>query len=426
MYNSAVPPVKREPSGGSTTAQAIAGAVNAGELHPAEAVERALRALESRAELNAAITVCAEEALARARNGVSGPLAGVPLLVKDVFDTAGVRTTAGSRIYAERVPNATAPVVAALEAAGAIVVAKTGCDEFAWGVTGQNHFYGDTRNPVHPGRITGGSSSGNAAALAAAIAPLAVGSDTGGSVRMPAAGCEVVGFKPAHGVLSTAGMFPLCPSFDAPGPMARTVTDCALAYEVLTGAPLGGRDPHRLRVGVLTAMPRVRPEEPAPHDDRAVAFAARLERLGMRCEEVVLPAPEVDLWPIFFREAALSHRATFPARREEYGPTIRAKLDRAQHVEDRKVATAREGLARWRDRAGAEPDVDVLVSPTLGVRELPPSDVDELHVRVAFSAYTRVFNFLGWPAIAIGGAQFAGRDASLVFAAALAWEGAAG
>jgi aspartyl-tRNA(Asn)/glutamyl-tRNA(Gln) amidotransferase subunit A len=212
------------------TAREVARAVRAGELRQVETVEQALRALEAHAELNAVITLCAEEALARAREAVDGPLAGVPLLVKDVFDTAGIRTTAGSRIFAERVPRTSAATVRTLEAAGAIVVAKTNCDEFAWGVTGQNYFYGDCGNPRRPGRIAGGSSSGNAAGLAAGVAPLALGSDTGGSVRMPASCCEVGGMKPRLGALSTAGMFPLCPSFDTPGPMARTVADCALAY----------------------------------------------------------------------------------------------------------------------------------------------------------------------------------------------------
>ena len=231
------------------TAHEIVQAVRARELDAVEVVERALRELEAHGELNAFITVCAEQALERARGGVDGPLAGVPLLVKDVFDTAGIRTTAGSRIYAERVPDASAPAVLALEAAGAIVIGKTGCDEFAWGVTGQNAIYGDVRNPRRPGCITGGSSSGNAAALAAGIAPLALGSDTGGSVRMPAACCDVVGMKPRLGALPTDGMFPLCPSFDTPGPMARTVADCARCYEVLAGAPLRDRDPRYVAGG---------------------------------------------------------------------------------------------------------------------------------------------------------------------------------
>jgi aspartyl-tRNA(Asn)/glutamyl-tRNA(Gln) amidotransferase subunit A len=405
------------------TAHEIVQAVRARELDAVEVVELALRVLEAHGELNAFITVCAEQALERARGGVGGPLAGVPLLVKDVFDTAGIRTTAGSRIYAERVPDASAPAVLALEAAGAIVIGKTGCDEFAWGVTGQNAIYGDVRNPRHPGCITGGSSSGNAAALAAGIAPLALGSDTGGSLRMPAACCDVVGMKPRLGALPTNGMFPLCPSFDTPGPMARTVADCARCYEVIAGAPLRDRDPRSLRVGALTAMPALAPGGPAAdRDERALAFSAQLEELALRCEEVALPVPEADVWPVFYGEAAATHRATFPARRDEYGPIIRAKLDNAQQVSAQALQAGRQALAAWRATAQQEPDVDVIVCPTLGVDEIPAADVDELEIRVPFSAYTRAFSFLGWPAIAIGDVQFAAREPDVLFTVALAWE----
>ncbi|MBV9798110.1 MAG: amidase [Solirubrobacterales bacterium] len=417
------------------TAWEIARAVRSGELDPMDPIEQALAKIAERDDLNALITVCPEPALARARNAEPGPLAGVPLLVKDVIDTAGIRTTAGSKICADRVPAESAPAVRALEDAGAIVIGKTNCDEFAWGVTGQNTHYGDARNPKFPGRITGGSSSGNAAALAAGIAPLALGTDTGGSVRMPAGCCDVVGMKPRLGGVSTVGVFPLCPSFDTIGPMARTVKDCALCYEILARGPLdalagtqaGERDINGLRVGVLTGMPPLAPNEAAPeHDERALEFAARLEALGMRAQELALPVPAGDIWSVFYGEAAATHRDTFPARQDDYGPTIRAKLESAQHTGPNAVSAGRQTLEAWRDRARSEPAVDIIVCPTLGVREIPPSDVDELEIRVAFSAYTRVFSYLGWPAIAIGGVQLAAREETTLFAAALAWERAYG
>ena len=405
----------------------IARAVRARELDPVEPIEDALAAIAEHGELNALITVCADQALARARVGVDGPLAGVPLLVKDLFDTAGVRTTAGSRIYAERVPRASAAAVLALEMAGAIVIGKTNCDEFAWGVTGQNAHYGDVHNPGRPGCISGGSSSGNAAALAAGLAPLALGTDTGGSVRMPAGCCEVVGMKPRLGALSTAGVFPLCPSFDTVGPMARSVEDCALCYTALGGETVGERELRGLRVGVLTGFPALAPGTPAAErDERAFEFAARLEALGLRAQEVALPVPDADIWPVFYAEAAAIHRDTFPSRRDEYGPTMRAKLDAAQEIDPAAVSAGRQALAAWRACAAVEPAVDIIVCPTLGVREIPMIDVDELEVRVAFSAYTRVFSFLGWPAIAIGALQLAARDARVLFATALAWERAYG
>ncbi len=404
-----------------------ARAVRAGELDPVEPIKRALDAIDACRDLNALITVCPDQALARAHAGADGPLAGVPLLVKDVFDTAGVRTTLGSRIYADRVPASSASAVRALEAAGAIMVGKTNCDEFAWGVTGQNPFYGDARNPTLPGRITGGSSSGNAAALAAGLAPLALGTDTGGSARMPAGCCQVVGMKPRLGALPTAGVFPLCPSFDTVGPMARSVADCALCYGVLTGAPVGERGIVGLRVGVLTALPSLAPAGPTPQrDDRALPFAARLEGLGMRADEVTLPVPEADIWPVFYSEAAATHRHTFPARRAEYGPIVRAKLDNAQRVDPNAVRAGLRSLRSWRARAETDPAVDLLICPTLGVREIPFHNVDELEIRIAFSGYTRPFSYLGWPAIAIGGVQLGARDAGVLFAAALAWERAYG
>ena len=241
-----------------------AAAVAAGELSAEEVVAAALRRLAARPELNAVITMCEEEALAHARGGVSGRLAGVPLLVKDLIDTAGIRTTYASAIYRDHVPARSAPAVLALEAEGAIVVAKANADEFAWGTCGQNVHYGDTVNPRAPGRVAGGSSSGNAAALAAGMVPLALGTDTGGSVRMPAAACGVVGLKPAHGAVATEGVFPLAASFDTVGPMARSVADCALAYAVLTASEVPAPRLHGLRTGAdrcgrVPVQPRVSP-----------------------------------------------------------------------------------------------------------------------------------------------------------------------
>jgi Asp-tRNA(Asn)/Glu-tRNA(Gln) amidotransferase A subunit family amidase len=205
--------------------------------------------------------------------------------------------------------------------------------------------------------------------------------------------------------------------------MARAVTDCALAYSVLTGAPSTGDDVAGLRAGVLNALPPLAPDLVlTPRDERALALADQIEGLGIPCREVALPVPEANLWPVFYAEAAETHRRTFPAQREAYGPTIRAKLDGAQHVDPDALDAAYRALTVWRERAEREPDVDVFISPTLGVTEIPRADVDELEIRVPFSAYTRVFSFLGWPAIAIGGVQIAARQPGPMFAAALAWE----
>jgi len=408
------------------TAREIAAAVAARDLSAEESVRGALERIAAADHLNATITVCGDAALARARAGVTGRLAGVPLVVKDLIDTAGIRTTYASRVYTGHVPERTAPAVAALEAEGAIVVAKANADEFAWGVAGQNPHHGDVGNPLHPGRIAGGSSGGNAALLAVGAVPLALGTDTGGSLRMPAAACGVVGLKPALGAVPTAGVFPLAPSFDTVGPMAATVGDCALAHAILTGQPAPPpADLAGVRAGVLTAPPDVTgaAAEDA-RDPRADAVAELLRTLGAEVTEVVLPAPEADTWPVFYAEAAAAHAATFPSRAAEYGRTVRAKLEAAALTAEADVARAGRALTAWRAAARDVPGVDLVASPALGVTELPRAGVDELEVRLAVSAYTRPFSYLGWPAIAIGGLQLAARDARTLLAAALAAEAA--
>src|SRR5436853_4624041 len=158
---------------------------------------------------------------------------GIRLAVKDLFDTAGLTTTYGSAIFADHVPATTATAVARLEDAGYVDVGKTNLHEFAYGITSQNPHYGTVPNPSAPGRSAGGSSGGSAAALAAGLADAALGTDTGGSIRIPAAYCGVVGFKPTYGLVSLEGCWPLAPSYDHAGPMARTVSECVAMMEAL-------------------------------------------------------------------------------------------------------------------------------------------------------------------------------------------------
>jgi aspartyl-tRNA(Asn)/glutamyl-tRNA(Gln) amidotransferase subunit A len=405
------------------SAAEIAELVDRGELDPVAVVEEALERIAGDADLNAIMVTNGERAIGRARAGVSGRLAGVPLLVKDLIDTAGIRTTYASAIYRDHVPARSAPAVLALEAEGAIVIGKANADEFAWGVCGQNVHYGDTVNPRDPARVAGGSSSGNAAAVAAGLVALGLGTDTGGSLRMPAAACGVVGLKPAYGAVPVEGVFPLAASFDTVGPIARTVAECALAHAVLTGSEVPEPRIAGRRIGVLTGHPALGPSDgEALRDERALAYAGRLRALGAHVEEVRLPVPDGDTWAVFYAEAAASHAATFPSRRDDYGPTVRAKLEHAATVSEAAAEFGRRALRAWRARAAGEPAVDLVLSPTLGMTELPPAGVDELEVRLAFSAYTRPFSYLGWPAIAIGDLQLAGRDAAVVIAAALALE----
>jgi aspartyl-tRNA(Asn)/glutamyl-tRNA(Gln) amidotransferase subunit A len=383
----------------------LAAAVNSGKVSAAEVVSAALARIEARRDGHAFITLCADEAMDRARANPKGPLAGLPLAVKDNFDTAGIRTTAGSSILADNVPTRTAPAVARLEAAGAIVVGKTNLHEFAWGVTSRNPHWGTVANPRLPGRVAGGSSGGTAAALADYQAIIGLGTDTGGSVRIPASCCGVVGFKPVFGEISVRGVFPLAPSFDTVGPMARTVADVALVESVLTGRPIARPMAAGLRVGVL----------------EGTGIEAALTEMGARLEPAQLPELDPDLMAAFAAECAVTHLAWFPSRRDSYGPDLQVKLDAAQEITAVQWQRGLAAVRALRRRARTQLDFDILLSPVMAI-EPPPSDCWEPDVRAAMTRWTRPFNFLGWPAVAVGGVQIAGRDRASVLGAALAVE----
>ncbi len=348
----------------------------------------------------------------------SGPLAGKKLLVKDLFDTAGIRTTYGSKIYADHVPDRTAPAVQRLVDAGAVLVGKANLHEFAWGVTSQNPWFGTVRNPLRPGRTAGGSSGGNAAALAAGMCDLGLGTDTGCSIRLPSACCGTVGLKPRWGSVSMEGVFPLCPTLDTVGPMARTVEDVALVWSALTGKPVPEPRLAGLTIGVLTRPPSVGDGNRPDVNLAAEGYVRRLEDLGGRCVAAEIPEPEANTWPVFFHEAVESHRSTFPSRAGDYGDNVRTKLELAQSVDADAVAAAYAALESWRCY---EPDVDLFVAPTLGI-ELPPDDCDELEVRIPLTAFARPINLLGWAGLAIGDLQLIAPHDETVLAAGLAWE----
>lgn len=348
----------------------------------------------------------------------AGPLAGMRLLVKDLIDTAGVRTTYGSKIYADHVPTVTAPAAQRLLDAGATLVGKANLHEFAFGVTSQNPWYGTVRNPVHPGLIAGGSSGGNAAALAAGMCDLALGTDTGCSIRLPAACCEVVGLKPRLGSVSTEGVFPLCPSFDTVGPMALTVRDVTAAWSVLTGKPVPEPRLDGLTVGLLRQAPSVGDGVMPDPSDAAEAYVGRLQELGARVVEALVPEPQASMSQLFYHEAAEQHRATFPSRADEYGDNVRTKLELGQGLDTADVEAAYRAVATWRSYV---PDVDLFVSPCVGV-EIPPDDCDEIELRPGVSAFLRWVNLLGWAGLAIGNLQLVAPHDETVLAAGLAWE----
>ena len=318
-----------------------------------------------------------------------GPL----LAVKDLFDTAGVRTTYGSKVFADHVPDATASAVLRLERAGYESVGKANLHEFAWGITSENPHYGSVPNPVAPGRIAGGSSGGNAAALAAGLVEAALGTDSGGSVRIPAACCGITGFKPSFGLVAIDGCFPLAPSFDHVGPMARDVAGC----ERMMRALVDGFEPAALdsladlRVGVAwtaRADPLVERQV-----ERAAAFMPSRDRLEV-------PFPE-GVYPAFAREAADVHRELFAAHRELYGENVARKVASALKVPDAAVDAALAARERYRERIAAlTADLDLLVTPTIPM-VAPALGIGDLALRERMIELTLPWNTVGAPALAL-------------------------
>ena len=223
---------------------------------------------------------------------------------------------------------------------------------------------------------------------------LALGTDTGGSVRLPAAGCEVVGLKTPFGAIATDGVFPLAPDLDTVGPMARTVEDCALAWSVLSGEPVPEPSLEGKRIGKLVRLP-----EPGRGGGRAARSA---DRRAPRRAGRAAGARGRRVAGVLRRRRGVAPRAVSRSARREYGPVISAKLDRALATTPEAYAHARAAMAAWQRAAATDPPVDVIVSPVLGLPELPAAGTPEQEFRIPFSAYARTFNFLGWPAIAIG------------------------
>jgi Asp-tRNA(Asn)/Glu-tRNA(Gln) amidotransferase A subunit family amidase len=256
-------------------------------------------------------------------------------------------------------------------------------------VTSQNPHFGTVPNPVAPGRTAGGSSGGSAAALAAGLADAALGTDSGGSIRIPAACCAVVGFKPTFGLVPLEGVFPLAPTFDHAGPMARTVADCARMMAAL--AP-GFEVPSAPDLAIGVAW--------GEHCDPLVRARVEAAAAAVDAQPVDFPLPD-DIGRLFMREVADVHRDLFAEHADSYGENVRTKIERCLAVTDTEHERASRRRSEYRERAEEALDRrDLLLCPTLASVP-PPATVDELAVRAELIQFTFPFNALGWPALAL-------------------------
>jgi aspartyl-tRNA(Asn)/glutamyl-tRNA(Gln) amidotransferase subunit A len=395
----------------------IARSIRTRAVSPVEVVTRCLETIEARRELNAFIAVLADGALAEARRAEAeiargdarGPLHGVPVSVKDLVDVGGTATTSGSAVPPRRGPDA--PIVMRLREAGAIVIGKTNLHEFAFGTTGDETAFGPVRHPLDPGRSAGGSSSGAAVAIVEGMCYGSVGTDTGGSIRIPAAACGIVGLKPTAGELSCEGVVPLSTTLDHVGPMARTVADTALLFQAMGGSLDGspqratGRRtfgiprPYfcdRLQPGVRAALERTRQDlEAAGHDviDVSVAHADWTADVYLH---IVLP------------EASAWHARMLDAHPAQYSPGVRLRLEMGRYVLAEDYVRAMTLRARLRQNVDAALEgLDALLLPALAITA-PPLGADSVEVdgrrepvRAVMLRLTQLFNITGHPAIAL-------------------------
>jgi aspartyl-tRNA(Asn)/glutamyl-tRNA(Gln) amidotransferase subunit A len=403
--------------------------VKSKKVSPVELTHACLRRIEAQnPSLNAFITVTADSALADAkaaeaevqRGGWRGPLHGIPIALKDMIDTAGIRTTGASALFKDRIPHTDAAVVERLRRAGAILLGKLNMQEFAYGGTSVPSHYGPVRNPWDLQCIAGGSSGGSAAAVAAVLCYAALGSDTGGSIREPAAFCGVVGMKATYGRVSNRGVIPLASSLDHIGPLTRTVEDCAVVLEAISGY-----DPHdvtsedrpveRYHDPVAQDLGRVRIGIPReffyadlhPEVESAINHALDvLTALGAEPREVSL---SVSTDRTVFRAEAFAYHAEHIAQSPHlYQPETLAKMRLGASIDTRTYINARRHLMELRHgMAALFSAVDVLVTPTAPVPSPRLSDYPATFEGVlamegsSILRNTRPFNMFGIPTITV-------------------------
>jgi aspartyl-tRNA(Asn)/glutamyl-tRNA(Gln) amidotransferase subunit A len=374
--------------------------------------------------LNAFITVTRAPALARAgmaskrmkRGDYRGPLHGIPIAHKDCFATANIRTTGGSKILADRVPDQDAEIVARLDRAGAVMLGKTNLHELCYGITSTNPHFGAVHNPWDLERIPGGSSGGSAAAVAAGLVFGATGTDTGGSIRLPASFCGVVGLKPTYGAISRRGCLPLGITLDHVGPIARTVRDAAAMFQAMVSEAMGSEatapeEPEitGLRIGVPENFffDRLAPEVTASIRHAVQTAAA----LGAQVREVhVSGMAELNTLGrlILSAEAASLWKRQLASRPQDFGEDVRAALEKGCTVLAADYLEAQRSRRAWsRKVATLWNDIDCLLTPVtpttaprIGETVIRIGGVEE-DVRVGSTRLVRPFNVLGWPALAM-------------------------
>jgi aspartyl-tRNA(Asn)/glutamyl-tRNA(Gln) amidotransferase subunit A len=409
--------------------QEAARKLRAREVSAVELAQESLRSIrEHQPKLNAFITITEELALAQARQADAelarghdrGPLHGIPYALKDVFCTKGIRTTVGSKIFADYIPDHDSAVYEKLTETGAVLMGKAGLQEFAYGITCNNPHYGPIRNPHDPDRIPGGSSGGSGVAVATGMVFFALGSDTGGSIRIPASFCGCVGLKPTSGRVSRYGVMPLDFSLDHMGPLTRTAADAGLVLQAIAGfdsrddtssrrpVPNYKTNPipaGELRVGVPSNFynDRIAPEV-------AAAFEAAVARIGGKIVPIRVPDPaEINVVSraILLAEASAA-LGPYLHRRDDFGADVIALLDQGRLIAATDYINAQR-LRRVYQREWARVwnHVDIVLTPTspitapkIGQTTVEIAGAPE-DVRLAATRFVRAINVIGLPAISV-------------------------
>jgi Asp-tRNA(Asn)/Glu-tRNA(Gln) amidotransferase A subunit family amidase len=400
-----------------TTIAEVSQHIRHGEMSPVDLVRDCVKKIERlNPSLNAFITVTAETAINEARKAEQeiqagrwrGPLHGIPIGLKDLIDKAGVRTTAASGVFRDRIPTEDAEVVKKLKAAGAVIIGKQNLHEFAYGGSSLISHFGAVRNPVNAEFIAGGSSGGSAAAVATGMCFAAIGTDTAGSIREPAALCGVVGLKPTYGLVSTQGIIPLSTSLDHAGPITRSVEDAAIVLDAITD----GRSRYQ---GSLSApSSKFRLGIPRKHffegcDPQVIAAVEQaidvLKRLGCSVHELELPVDEDRT--VFLAESHRYHRDKVASSSELYQPETLGRVRAGADITDSEYQRALAELDKVRrDIAARISGVDVLLTPTTPmvaprISDLT-QDISQLRpAEIRLLRNTRPINVWGLPAISL-------------------------